>query len=115
MKKINIVKKNNDFSLAIKNGKYISNSYFSIYIYKTDLNVYRFGISIGKKIGNAVKRNKIKRQLRSIVDFYRNDYQNGYDYIIIVRNSYDESSYNEMKEKFIQVIKKLNKGGKDEK
>lgn len=115
MKKINIVKDNNDFTLAIKNGRYFSTAYFSIYIYKNNYAVYRLGISIGKKIGTAVKRNKIKRQLRTIVDYYKNNYQKGYDYIIIVRNGFDVSTYEKSKELFIEAIDKLNRGVTNEK
>lgn len=114
MKKINTVKDNKDFSKAIKNGRYYSNKSFSIYIIKNEENVYRFGISIGKKVGNAVKRNKIKRQLRSIIDIYKNNYHKSHDYIIIVKTGFDISNYENSKTLFNQAIEKINRGVKNE-
>ena len=45
----------------------------------------RYGISVGKKLGNAVYRNKKKRQIRSIIDSLEKDYVKAKDYIIILR------------------------------
>ena len=54
----------------------------------------RIGISVGKKLGNAVCRNKIKRQVRSMVDDIF-DFNEEYDLIIIVRPAYHKKSYKE--------------------
>ena len=54
----------------------------------------RIGISVGKKLGNAVQRNKIKRQVRSMVDSLF-DFSEAYDAILIVRPVYTKKSYQE--------------------
>ena len=64
MKKINIVKKNEDFKRVITKGKYKKGELFNIYIEDSGENIYHFGISVSKKVGNAVTRNKIKRRLK---------------------------------------------------
>ncbi len=75
MKKRNILKENKDFNRIIKNNKPYKSKSFIIYLEKnTNIDCYKFGFSVGKKIGKAVIRNKIKRQLRNIID--KNDYQN---------------------------------------
>ena len=49
MKKINTIKKNEDFLKVIKKGKYIKESCFTIYyVDNQNDNYYRFGLSIGK-------------------------------------------------------------------
>ncbi len=115
MKKINTVKKNDDFSKIIKTGKYYKTKYFVIYIKDNNLERYRFGISIGKKAGKAVTRNKIKRQLRTIIDKYKNDYPNGKDYIIIVKNCFIEASFSEIELLYRKGINYLNRGVNNEK
>ena len=68
MKKINIIKSNQDYNRIIRGNKpYIYKDYM-VYLERTNENIYRFGFSISKKIGGAVIRNKIKRQLKNIID-----------------------------------------------
>lgn len=107
MKKVNIVKENKDFSRIINNGKRCWNDVFSIYYSINNKKNYRFGISVSKKIGNAVTRNKIKRQIRNIVDKYKNIYPKNQDYIIIVRKNYINLTFNEVSDKYIELMRKI--------
>ena len=69
-KKIVSLSKNEDFK-SILSGKKISNKYLTIFFKKlSDKNNNKLNISfvVKKKIGNAVKRNKIKRRLRNIMN-----------------------------------------------
>lgn len=107
MKKKNVVKENKDFSRIINGGKKRWNDVFSIYYDNNDYGDYRFGISVGKKVGNAVVRNKIKRQVRSIVDKYKNIYPKDRDYIIIIRKNYINLNFSEIEKKYIELMNKL--------
>ena len=87
MKKALVVKKQEDFNRIIQNGKCLKNRNFVIYFESNDLGYDKFGISVGKKIGKAVVRNKYKRKVRSIIDEYKKVYQNSRNYIIILRKN----------------------------
>ena len=68
--KITSLSKNEDFK-SILGGKKISNKYLTIFFKKlSDKDYKKLNISFvtKKKIGNAVKRNKIKRRLRNIMN-----------------------------------------------
>lgn len=106
MKKRNIVKKKQDFSDIIHSKIYISNKLFAIYYRKNNLNIQRFGITVSKKTGTAVVRNKIKRQLKNIIDKNKNLFPNNLDYIIIVRGSVLEHSFSEIEQSLIDLLKK---------
>ena len=106
MKKINIIKKSEQFQKIIKNKKLFPSKFFYIYITKNEENIYHFGLSVGKKIGNAVRRNKVKRQLREIIS--ENDYQKNIDCIIIVRREINGHSFSEIKNDLNESFKKLN-------
>lgn len=108
MKKINTVKKNEDFRKIIKNGKYYKNPFFVIYTYQNDFDYYRFGISVSKKVGNAVVRNKIKRQMRNLIDKYKNYYSKELDYIIIIRKDYNINSFSETEINFRTIMENIN-------
>lgn len=106
MKKINILKDSRDFDRIIKNNKpYIYKDYI-IYIERDTNNYYKFGISTGKKLGSAVNRNKIKRQIKSIID--QNDYQNNFNCIIIVGKGINERTFEERKNNLLIALKNIN-------
>ena len=106
MKKINIIKENKIYNKIIQTTKPFKYKDYIIYIYEKESFPYQFGFSISKKIGNAVTRNRIKRQLKSIVD--KKDYQNQFYCIIMVRKSILEKDYEEMQKNLFQAFSKLN-------
>lgn len=86
MKKINIIKKTSEFTRIINNGRYDVSKELTLYYEKTNLDNYYFGLSVGKKLGNAVLRNKIRRQLKNIID--QNQYEKGYNCIIMIKKAF---------------------------
>ncbi len=105
MKKINIVKRNEEFNNVLKSGKCVKNKYFILYYKKNDLGLYRFGISVPKKICNAVNRNKLKRKVRNIIDNSKNLYPKQEDYIIIVRKSCLDEDYKILEDNLRNLFK----------
>ena len=66
----------------------------------------RVGISVGKKMGKAVVRNKIKRQVRMMVqDIY--SFEEKFDTIILVRVKYHEENYINNKKLLERLVKKV--------
>ncbi|MEG0994527.1 MAG: ribonuclease P protein component [Bacilli bacterium] len=104
MKKVNIVKENKDFNRIINERKSIKNTYFVVYKSFNNKEIYRIGISVGVKVGNAVIRNKLKRQVRNIIDLYKKDYEKGIDYIIMVRKSCLNTDFQILKEALWQLL-----------
>ncbi len=110
MNRYHTVKKNSDFSNIIHHGRYVKNRSYVVYVKENQLDIYRFGISVSKKLGNAVHRNKYKRQLRFIIDKYKKNYQKGFDYIIIIRNGYIHLDFDEKDKDYIYLINKISNG-----
>ena len=109
MKKTYIVKKKQDFDLIIKEGRFCKNNSYVIYYKKNAFPYDRFGISVGKKIGNAVNRNKHKRKLRAIIDNYKKIYVNNQDYIIILRGSAKDKDYQTLDKDFLNIMNNIRK------
>ncbi len=106
MKKINIIKENETYNRMIQKIKPYKYKDYLIYIERNQSPVYQFGFSVGKKVGNAVTRNKIKRQLKNIID--QKSYQNHFYCIIMVRKSILEKPYSEMETDLLYAFSKLN-------
>lgn len=106
MKKINILKDSRDFDRIIKSYKSYKYKDYIIFIEKNTNDVYKFGLSVGKKIGNAVNRNKVKRQLKNIID--KKDYQNNFNCIIIVGKGINERTFEEREKNLLFALNQLN-------
>lgn len=107
MKKREVVKDNRLFNSIIDNGKKIKNKYFILY-YKVNELSPKFGIAVGKKVGNAVIRNKYKRKIRAIVDSNKLLFPKNYNYIIIVRKECLELSHQKLNDNLVELIEKVN-------
>ena len=105
MKKKYIVQRKEEFNEIIRNNKSYKNKYLSIYIRKSKFDYSRFGISIPKKFGHAVERNRIKRQLKEIIDYNKNLFKNNKDYIIIVRDAIKNEHFKEKEKILVNMIK----------
>ncbi len=106
MKKINIVRKNQDFKRVLNQRKSLGNKYLVIYYKENIINLNRYGISVSKKVGNAVTRNKIKRQIKNIIDKNQNLFKKNQDYIIIVKKAILDLKFNEIEESIKKLLTK---------
>ena len=108
MKKKYTVKESRDFSRIIQKGFYVKNQHFVIYQMKNELGYTRFGISVGTKVGKAHIRNRLKRQLRAIIDNHNFSYSNSKDYIIIVRDGVKNQKYAYIETEVKEMFKHIN-------
>ena len=107
MKKEYRIKKNEDFQTIIKKKKSIVNRQFVIY-FDDNHEHLKVGISVSKKLGHAVVRNKIKRQVRMMVHqvFDKNQKMN---FIIIIRHQYLNQSYQDNLKSLMSLYNKINR------
>jgi len=107
MNKKNRIKKNEDFSRVFREGTSTANRQFVIYtLRKEDQQQYRIGLSVSKKLGNAVVRNHIKRYIRQALHELSDDLQIEMDYVVIARKPCTELPFNEFKKSLIHVLKR---------
>ena len=110
MRKLYIVKTTRQFEDIIKTGICKKNKYFVLHEKNNDLKYDRFGISVSKKLGNAVFRNKYKRIIRSILDNYKKLYINNKDYIIILRKEAINVNFDILQDSLFTLINNNKKG-----
>lgn len=105
MKKKDTIKSQKEFSTLIKTGRFIKTKDYVIYYKENNLSKKRFGIAISNKIGNAVTRNKLKRQTREIINKLNSLFKNNRDYIIMIRKGCLETPFHERVESLENKIK----------
>ena len=109
--KITSLSKNEDFK-SILGGKKISNKYLTIFFKKlSDKDYKKLNISFvtKKKIGNAVKRNKIKRRLRNIMNdaSKKINLNLKYCYLLIAKISVLNEPYENIKQTLFSDFEKI--------
>ena len=107
MKKLNIIKKQEEINNIIKTGNLSKNKFFYIYNKERDSKYYRFCICVSKKLGNAVVRNKNKRQIKEINDKSNLVFKSNMDYVIILRKEISNVSYEDKKKYLLELLCKL--------
>lgn len=110
MKRDRRVRLDKDFQQAFKKGKSFGNRQFVIYYFEgKNQSKFRIGISVSKKIGNAVVRNRVKRYVRQSFLELMGKVREDCDYIIIAREPSSELSVTEVKSSLIHILKKIKK------
>ena len=109
--KILALSKNDEFKNLLKEKK-ISNKYATIFFgVLNNKNNQKFNISFvtKKKIGNAVKRNKIKRRLRNIINDATKEItlKFNYSYLVIAKSTMLNNEYKNIKETLFQDLEKI--------
>ena len=109
--KILALSKNEEFKKLLKKKK-ITNKYVTIFFGQLDnKNNKRLNISFvtKKKLGNAVKRNKIKRRLRNIMnDAFKEIFiQLDYSYLVIAKPTMLNNEFNNIKETLFQEFERI--------
>jgi len=99
------IKKNAEFQTIFKRGKSVANRQFVVYCLEKEEDYYRVGLSVSKKVGNAVVRNRIKRYIRQTFLEIHDQVHRNMDYIIIARNPAAKLDFHETKKSLEHVLK----------
>jgi ribonuclease P protein component len=101
------IKKNDEFQDVFRNGESFGNRQFVVYVLeKPNQEYFRIGLSVSKKIGNAVIRNQVKRYIRQSFLELMDNVKAGRDYVIIARRPAAEMNFFEVKKSLIHVLKR---------
>lgn len=100
------VRKRKDYSRIYKNGARLYSESFQVLILANDKDTRRLGITVGKKIGNSVKRNRIKRLLREFFRLHKDSLPAGRDIVVTVRKDVSARSLHEITRELEDLLKK---------
>lgn len=107
MKKENRLKLNKDFKRLYARGKSTVYGCVVVYAMKNKHGDIRIGLTVGKGVGNAVKRNRAKRLLRVAADEVMPQLISGYDLILVARNRIDGKKSGQVSYDLKKALKNL--------
>ena len=107
MKILNRIKANEDFVRAVRKGKTIKSNAYVIHYVPNELGLCRIGLSVSKKLGNAVVRSRIKRQVRAMCDSLIDYNVHTCDVVIVVRSEFLNNDFNNNKETLNSLLSEI--------
>ncbi len=103
---MNTLKNTRQFSRVYKRGKSVKNYNLVVYYLKNNENKINLGISISKKVGNAVIRNRVRRLIKENFRLHMDKIKNGYDIVVIGRVRSNSSSFKDIEKSLLYCLKK---------
>lgn len=107
MKVVNRIKANEDFVSTVRKGRALKSPSYIVHYKNNELNICRIGISVSKKIGNAVLRNRVKRQIRAMCDSLVNYSLHAFDVVIVVKDGFINKNFQENSELLQNLFKEI--------
>ena len=101
------LKKRSEFLFIRNFGSSIKTKFFIINYFLTREREIKFGITISKKFGNSVRRNYVKRVIRSILSQNFNKHSAKINFEVIPKKNIDRIGYQELENDLISNLKNL--------
>ena len=77
---------------------------FTVFFRPNGLEVSRFGWSVKKALGTAVRRNRIRRRVREIVRLHRQEIAPGWDIVIHPRSSAATADFVPLTQELLRLL-----------
>ena len=93
-----------EYDAVYRDGRRRTSREFTVFLRPNGLGVSRFGWSIKRTFGTAVRRNRIRRRLREIVRLHRQEIALGWDIVIHPRSSAATAGFSALAEELLRLI-----------
>lgn len=102
------LRKRKEFQQVFDKGERFGNDQLKIYALPNDESVSRLGLVVGRKFGNAPRRNRFKRILREAYRLNKSLLNNGTDIVVIPRPGLTELTLKAIEENFKAILSQIN-------
>jgi ribonuclease P protein component len=93
-----------DFVKVNRSGRRKQAPHFTVVYAENGLGVSRLGITVSRKTGNAVARNKVKRLIREFFRLHKGDLPQGHDFLIAAKRGASRLDYREVEEELSDFV-----------
>jgi ribonuclease P protein component len=93
-----------EYDAVYREGRRRSSREFTLFLRPNGLDSSRFGWSIKKALGNAVRRNRIRRRLREILRLHRQEIAPGWDIVIHPRSSAATAQFSALQAELLKLV-----------
>ena len=100
-----------DFDRAYRQGTAYRRKLFSVHAFPNELGTPRLGLSVSRKVGNAVTRNTVRRRLKEVFHSALPEVPGDLDLVVSARPAAAEATVRELSEEFVRALRKLGKDG----
>lgn len=83
-----------------------ANIYMVLYARRNRLGVNRVGITVSKKLGHAVVRNRVRRRLREIYRLHEEAFQPGWDIVVVARSKAVDAPFDALTKGYLALAAK---------
>lgn len=93
-----------EYDAVYREGRRRSSREFTLFVRPNGLDLSRFGWSIKKALGNAVKRNRIRRRLREIFRLHRREIAVGWDIVVHPRTTVATAEFSALAQEMLKLL-----------
>ncbi len=108
MERVERLRKNEQFRKVFKSGKVFVGDKMVVYALENALSYSRVGITVSRKLGGAVERNKLKRIVREAWRAREGQLRKGFDLVLVPRMKAKTGSFREIADELQQLLVKGN-------
>ena len=83
-----------------------ANAYLVLYARKNRTGTNRVGITVSKKLGHAVVRNRVRRRLREVYRLNEANFQPGWDIVVVARTKSIHAPFDKLTENYLAAARK---------
>ena len=83
-----------------------ANAYLVLYARRNRTNTNRVGVTVGKKLGHAVVRNRVRRRLREVYRLNEDRFLSGWDIVVVARSRCIKADFGKLTQAYLSLAEK---------
>lgn len=101
------LKESHLFRRLYHKGRSAANGYLVLYCRRNGTQENRIGLTVSRKLGHAVVRNRVRRRLREIYRLHEASFLPGWDVVVVARSRAVTASYQSLERAYLSLARKL--------